>query len=505
VKSKRPRRRSVAGTVAAVPADVTSGDPAGTRRRAARDVAVQLVGRALNLALGVVVTAAVARALGDQGFGEWSTLLVVTQIAEYLAELGVEQVGVRKAAAEGGREAEWMGAVVSLRSLISVPATIVSAVAVVLLANDDAMLTAGLLLSATVLLNGPASTRALLQLRLRNDLNMVVITVNSVVWGGAAIVLAISGAGLVAFAVAFLAAACITEALQAGLALRIGRISLRAGRAMLRELVRIGLPIAAGGLLILAYGRIDQILVFELAGASDAGLYGVVYRLLEQSQFLPIAISTTFLPLVAAAHPADPERTRRMVQLAADYLAIGSLPALAFALVAAEPFIRLIFGDDFTDAAPALPVLMGAFVVICLGYLMGNMVVVLSLQRRFMIYAACALVFNVALNLALVPEYGFMAAAWITLATEILVVGLTARTVLVRLELRPRLDRMARAVLAAGLMAGVVALLNAAGAPALVLMGATVVYPALLLALRALSLGEIRELVGRRGATTETT
>ena len=497
MKSKRPRRRSPADTVAPVPADVT---PGGTRRRAARDVAVQLVGRALNLALGIVVTAAVARALGEDGFGEWSTLLVVTQIAEYLAELGVEQVGVRKAASEKEREAEWMGAVVSLRSLISVPATIVSAVAVVLLSNDDPMLAAGLLLSATVLLNGPASTRALLQLRLRNDLNMVVITVNSVVWGAAAIVLAISGAGLVAFAVAFLAAACLTEALQAGLALRVGRINLRAGRALLRELVSIGLPIAAGGLLILAYARIDQILVFELAGAREAGLYGAVYRLLEQSHFLPLAITTTFLPLVSAAHPADPARTRRMVQLAGDYLAIGSFPALAFSLVAAEPFVRLVFGDDFSDAAPALPVLMGAFVVICLGYLMGNMVVVLTLQRRFMAYAACGLVFNVGLNFALVPEYGFVAAAWVTLATEILVVGLTARAVLGRLELRPRFGRMARTALAAGLMAGVVGLLNLAGAPAVVLMAATVVYPGFLFALRALSLGEIRELVGQRGA-----
>ena len=38
-------------------------------RRISWDIGVQLVGRVANLALGVVVTALLARALGESGFG----------------------------------------------------------------------------------------------------------------------------------------------------------------------------------------------------------------------------------------------------------------------------------------------------------------------------------------------------------------------------------------------------------------------------------------------------
>ena len=81
-----------------MPDDESRGPPAATPRHAVRDVAVQLVARAGNLVLGVVATAVVARALGGGGFGEWSTLLVVAQMAGYLADLGVEQVAVSRAA-----------------------------------------------------------------------------------------------------------------------------------------------------------------------------------------------------------------------------------------------------------------------------------------------------------------------------------------------------------------------------------------------------------------------
>jgi O-antigen/teichoic acid export membrane protein len=455
--------------------------------RAARDVLFQLAGRAFNLALGVVVTAVVARALGGAGFGQWSTVLVVAQMAEFLANLGVEQVGVRRAAAEPEREPEWIGAVVVIRVLLSIPATIASAVAVVILAVNDEMLTAGLLISSTVLLAGPGSTRTLLQTRVRNDLNIAAITFNSLVWTGAAIALAVADAGMAAFALAF------------ALALRVGPIHLRGVRPLLGPLARVGLPLAASGLLILAYARIDQLLVFELAGSEEAGLYAAAYRVMEQSHFLPLAVTTTLLPLASAAYPSDPQRVRDLLQRAGDYLTIASLPLFAFTLAAAEPLIRVLFGDPFADAAPALPVLMAAFVFVCLGYLTGNMVVVLGLQRRFLVYATVGLVVNVALNLALVPEYGFLAAAWVTLGTELVVVGLTGLDVARKLRFRPRLDRVGRALLAAAGMAGAVWGLGEAGAPFVVQLLAAAVYPALVFALGAITPAELRALLARGG------
>jgi O-antigen/teichoic acid export membrane protein len=466
-----------------------------TSSRAFRDVARQLFGRAFNLALGVVVTAVIARLLGQGGFGEWSSVLVVAQIAAYLSDLGIDQVGVERAAAEPEREAHWIGATVALRALVSIPATLISVVAVILVSEGSEMLVAGVIVSMTILLSGPNTVSALLQLRLRNDLNVAVTTVLSVVWGAGAILVAILGGGLIALAVAFLVAELAATLLQLVLVLRRGEISLLGSRELWRPLARVGMPLAIAGVLVLSYARIDQLLILEINGAKEAGLYAAVYRILEQLGFFPLTVALTLLPLVSAAHPEDPVRVRRLFQTATDYLAMGSLPALGFSLVASTQAITLLFGSDFAAAAPALPILMGAFVLICFGYLSGNMVLVLKQQRRFMLNACAGLVINVGLNLYLLPRYGFLAAAWVTLATEFAVVGLTWILVLRKLEFRPHLGRLLRVAIAAAAMTGVVLALREVGAGAIVLLlAAGVTYPPLLIVLRALDLGELRDI-----------
>ncbi len=472
-------------------------DPATVgARRATSDIAIQIVVRVLNLGLGVVVTAVIVRALGERQFGQWSTLLVVTTLAGYLTDLGLEGVAVQRAAADPHREPDWLGALLSLRMVIAVPVTLLSGAIAIALAQNHRMLVAGLVISAAILVGTAGTLQVVFQLRVRNDISVAIMTANSVLWGISVIAIAASGGGIIAFSVAFLAVACVTSALQIGLALRRSSVRLLGSRALWPELVRVGVPVAISGILINAYARIDQIIVFEAAGARQAGLYGAVYRVLDQAHFIPISIMTTLFPIISVAFARDRARVHSLLQQTSDYLAMASLGALAFAIVDARPLVVFLFGDSFASAAPALPILMAAFVLISFGYLLGSMVLILRLQRRFVAYAIAALAFNVVLNLALVPQFGFLAAAWVTLATEVLVFGLTLRTVLHTLEFRPSLQRIARSVLAAALLAVVLWMVGLAGGGLVAdVVVAAIFYPALLVALRTLRLGDVRAIL----------
>jgi O-antigen/teichoic acid export membrane protein len=155
--------------------------------------------------------------------------------------------------------------------------------------------------------------------------------------------------------------------------------------------------------------------------------------------------------------------------------------------------MNLLFGSAFDEAAPALPILMGAFVSISFGYLAGNMVVILELQSRFFRYAAVGLIINASLNILLIPRYGFLAAAWITLATEVVVMSLTMRSVLHQLAMTPRFGHLLRTLIAALTMGVLAWLAQRAGVPLYGLVAiAAFSYPTLLLSLRVLTLKEVR-------------
>jgi O-antigen/teichoic acid export membrane protein len=469
-------------------------------QRAARDIVMQVVVRIGNLALGVVVTALVARMLGRAGYGQWSTIFVVLTLVGYIANFGLETVAVREAARDPDRAHEWIGAVIALRMIVMVPAIVVSIVAIFALHQSHEMLIAGLILVITMPFSGVGALRLVFQLRVNNLIPMLVITLRSVLWTIAVAVIYWRGGGMIALAIALSATTAIGTVVQSVAAIKLAERRPRASRALLGPLIRESLPIGISGLLIVAYARIDQLLVFQIVGSSAAGLYGSVYSVLEQAQFVPISILTTLAPIIAASWPGDRERLLRTVRRAAELMATASFGALAFAAVAATPLVRLLFGHAFLSAAPALPVLGGAFVCICFSYLNDNLLLVLGLQRRRLAIGVLALVVNVVGNLALIPFIGYIGAAWMTFATEAVVLVASVRLIVKALELPlPRPERVGRTLLAALLLVGALLLVRLAnGSLAALTVAACVCYPTLLFALRALSVDDLRAVVSRR-------
>lgn len=467
-------------------------------RRTSADIAVQVLGRALNLALGVGVTLVIVRSLGAHSFGVWSSLLAITQIAANLGELGLGQVAIGRAASEHEHESEWLGALVAVRLILAVPIVLATILAVLLIAPTANARLAGVLLSCALVLGAPGSIAAVFQLRVRNDISTALLTLNSVVWAGAVVAVAASSGGIVWLAGAMLAVSALTTSVTVLIARRLITVRLRGTGELMRVLARVGLTVGAAGILVTLYVRLDQVLVFVLAGERQAGLYGAVYRILDQIQFIPAAVMTTLFPMIASAYPADRTRVRQLAQTAADFLAVASLPILAFTIVAAHRLVLLLFGAQFIAAAPALPVLMGAFVAISFGYLTGGLVIILGLQRRFLLYAALGLIVNAVLNVVLIPPYGFQAAAWVTLVTELVVMSGITHEIMRTLSMSPSLRRISRAAAAAAAMGIVTWLAQSAGVPLLGLVAiAAALYPLGILVLRVVTPAEVRAILAR--------
>jgi O-antigen/teichoic acid export membrane protein len=483
--------------------DATSAAASVTRAHAGRDVVAQMVLRGANLVLGLAVTLALVRTLGTDGFGEWSTLLAVLGIVGYFGSMGLDRVAIERAATEPGAAPSWVGALATLRLALSVPVTLAAIAVCVWVADSAEMRLAAVAVGLALPSSAISMVRVVFQLQVRNALITAIEVANGIVWGAAVLLVAVLDGGLLAVAIGFVVVTTLTNIAQTVLALRAAPVRWRGTRRLWRPLLQLGLPIGIGGLLTRGYGSIDQVIVFELAGSRDAGLYGAVYRIYERLLFVPGSVMTTLFPILVTARNADPERLRRLVRMGGDYLVLLSLPAVAIALAGPEEIVELLLGEEFAESAPALPLLMAAFVLVSLGYLAGYLVIALELQKAFVWLALGALVFNVALNLVLVPVWGFIAAAAVTLATEVLVTGVTLTVVCRRVGAPPAGPRLVRIVIAAA-TAGVLGWgLRIAGLPVLAWTGAAAAaYPLLLLGLGVVHPREIRALVRRRAAVS---
>jgi O-antigen/teichoic acid export membrane protein len=468
-------------------------------RRAAGDVVGQVVARGLNALVGAGVTIVLVRALGPRGYGDWSALLAVIAIVGYLTSLGLDEVAVRQAAMDPRRESTWISALVSLELMLSVPVTIAALVATLVIAHDDATRLAAILLSLTCLLSALSSVRAVFQLRIRNSWTAGFELLNGVLWAIGVFVIAAAGAGIVAFAAAFLAASAVVTLAQVLLARRQTRLRLRGGRSARAQLIRIGVPFAIASLLYLSYTQIDQVLVFELAGRRAAGLYGAASKVFDRAMVIPGSILATMFPLIAVAYKEDMVRMRGLIQTAVEVVLVATLPLVSLVAVIGRPLMRLLFGAAFAPAGPALSVLMLVFAISAFSYIAGDLVIVLRLQRRYIVYATAGLIVNVALNVLLIPVYGFIAAAWVCLFTELLVIGLALRAALTTIDQRLRLGRIVRIVGVSGAGALAALLAREAGLPLVPIGGAWLVATACAwLVLHPWSITEVRTLLSGR-------
>jgi len=195
-----------------------------------------------------------------------------------------------------------------------------------------------------------------------------------------------------------------------------------------REIYAVVLPLIWLDLATVIYFRSD-ILIFKLVEVpkADVGAYGVACRLIEAVLLLATPVSLLLFRRFRLNVEADGQETiARVVRLAA---LAGGLGLLVFllALPTADLFFRLIFGEGFGMAGGLFKVLSLMLVFALANGVLGQGVFALGLDRHYVWTATVAAVFNVAGNLLMMPAYGAWAAAWMTVATEVVLgLGLSA-------------------------------------------------------------------------------
>jgi PST family polysaccharide transporter len=467
-------------------------------RRIASNVAVQVLARGITMAISIVTVSLTARTLAVTGYGVWNGASSYTALFGVLTDLGFTTVAMQRMAAEPEREAEWLGALAGARTTLSLVAMAVCVATIPLfLSAEHDTRTVALILSSTILFTGAATLMAVFQSRLRAGLVLSLTVLQALFWLAAVVVLAATHASVIWFAVAYALMIGLTAAVQIQVTRRFAQIAWRAGRRLWRPLARVAVPMGIAGVMITIYYQLDSVLLLQIAGPREAGIYGAAYGFLSPLAFLPAAVMSSFFPVLSAVYRPDPQRAQRLVQVCADTMGMIGLPILAGTIALSVPIIELIYGPEFHQAAGILPILMIAFVSICFGSLAGFLAPLLGLQWRLALYSTLGALANVGLNLLLIPPYGAHGSAWATVATELLTMVLMLGTSLRALRLRLSIGKLLRTLALAGAMTAVMSLARPLGLLPAGLLG-VLFYVAGLFALNIVNWSELRALRAQR-------
>lgn len=198
-------------------------------------------------------------------------------------------------------------------------------------------------------------------------------------------------------------------------------------RDILREFTSYGFPLVPAAistwLLVLA----DRYVIGIYRGAAEVGLYSVAYGLGDKIMNLII------LPLTIAIAPVMVQTFEEQGQLMAQkvqtqftrYFAMATVPLLFGMAAAGQEFMQVFTGEQYRSAFPILSIVAASILMNGLTQIAGNGVALHKKSTIMMSNALTAGGFNVVTNLLLVPRYGYMAAAYTTFASYLLLLTLT--------------------------------------------------------------------------------
>jgi O-antigen/teichoic acid export membrane protein len=205
------------------------------------------------------------------------------------------------------------------------------------------------------------------------------------------------------------------------------------GRLM-RESMRFGVRAWLGGLAHLLNARVDQVLLGLLASQAALGTYAVAVNGSEVLFYLPSAVATALLPVVARSDAAaGVERTLRVFRA----VMILTLAAVLVAAALGPVLLPLVFGEAYAGAVePFLWLLPSAF-GFAASAVFSNALLASGAPALSSLGPVVSLTVGIALDLVLMPTLGAVGAA--IAASVALLTGGTVAVVAygVRAGLRP--------------------------------------------------------------------
>jgi O-antigen/teichoic acid export membrane protein len=400
-----------------VPADGAppAREAAGRGSRTLRNTALILAVRVVSRLLALVTVIMMLQHLHPDGYGRYQDVANLAALATVFLDAGFNTLFQREAARHPAELSHYLSRLITGRLGFAVLALGALAGLLALAGKLEFLLPAFLMM---VLASYSNLLRGALYAVQRLNFEALAIVLETLVLLGLVLVGVVRNQGVAYFLWAYALSYAFSCA-YFGVVLtarRIARIRWRVDPVFLVNWMLQGLPFAATFVITTIYFKIDVPILDALKGDYETGLYAAAYKPFEALLFVPVSMLNVVFPVLAIYHHAAEGRLVWAVGRFYKALLVLGWPICVgtFMLVTAlQPIYR------YQASAPALRILaLGiVFMFVCNAFI--GALNAIDRQLTFTWAALGSMVVNIALNLVLIPLYGYLGASAATVLTEV--------------------------------------------------------------------------------------
>lgn len=380
----------------------------------------QFADNLVRMAVGLVVGIWLARYLGPEQFGLFSYALAFVALFAAVSHLGLDDIIVRDVVRAPADKNEILGTALLLKLTSGTVSFAAATGAIIMLRPGDglsqwlvAIIAGGTVFQAVNIIEfwfhsqvqakyAVFAKNAAFLLCSLTKVGLILAAAPLIMFAWVALFEVVAGAvGLI-----------VAYRFRGGGRLLDWHASLKRAVALLRD----SWPLMLSSMVIMVYLRIDQVMLGEMAGNREVGIYSVAVRLAEVWYFIPAALYWSLFPgIVAAKGAGDALFYQRLQQL----YNLAALSAYAVALpvaLLAHWLVPVLFGEAYAAGGLMLAVLIWSNLFTSLEMARSGFLTAMNWTRLYLLTVVMGCALNVILNFVLIPRYGGMGAVVASLA-----------------------------------------------------------------------------------------
>jgi O-antigen/teichoic acid export membrane protein len=471
----------------------------------AYNTVIQVIGKIVSTVLGLLAVAIMTRYLGNEGFGQYTTIITFAFIFSIIADLGLTLVTSQMINQPQVNQQKVLNNLFGFRLLSAIVIILFAPIAVQFFPYAPMIKLGVLIVSFSFFfLSLNQVFVGLFQKELRTDKMALAEII-----GRAAMVIGVFFAmifdwGLVGMLWAVVLTNLVQFVAHYLFSRQFVKINLEFDWEVWKEIMHRSWPLFLTTAFNLIYLKADILLLSLFKNQVDVGIYGAAYKVVDVLVTLPFMFAGILLPLFVS-HWANNNKQQYFLlfQKAFDATAIVVIPLMVGGYFLADPIMALIAGNDFIASGPVLKILILAIGAVFFSALFTHVMVSFERQKKLIKYYALTAITALPLYYFLIQRYSYFGAAWATFYSELLIMACSALAACHYSRFWPKLTILGKSILAAAVMGGgLYLILPWAGQNVLnfvvVLLGASALYFAVVYLLGGLSRADILMLLNKK-------
>ncbi len=170
---------------------------------------------------------------------------------------------------------------------------------------------------------------------------------------------------------------------------------------------------------VMIYQRIDQVMIGEMIDEKNVGYFSVATRFVEILIFIPSVLAQTISPVLTKIRTTNVEEYYRKSQQFMNISLWGSMTAAIATSAASYWLVLYLFGEAYLPSVVILQIMAFKAASVALSNTAGSMIVIEGRQKYAFVRDVFGCMVCVILNWYFLPRHGVMAAAAISIISNV--------------------------------------------------------------------------------------